>query len=188
MSLFSSVVKSMNLNFGEESVKKAEEKDRASETPVSPHRLEGTPSKSTRAFDRTDLKAGYRLALDPKLAGASKIHGAALIYRNDRSKVSFPVLSGFSVFILLMIILSRPSEVKALAGISWQCIISGHDHILAQVLKKRLPCEVYARSHRFLMRVGQAWRHHVVGERGGRAAGSWSLRPFEHAERRGRAS
>lgn len=38
-------------------------------------------------IERAGLMSRGKHALDPKLAGASKIHGPALIYRNDRLKL-----------------------------------------------------------------------------------------------------
>ena len=51
---------------------------------------ENSPQKQRRqgsTIEHPGLMSRGKYALDPKLAGTSRIHGTALIYRNDRLKV-----------------------------------------------------------------------------------------------------
>eukprot|EP00291_Cryptomonas_curvata_P027225 CAMPEP_0172158730 /NCGR_PEP_ID=MMETSP1050-20130122/4547_1 /TAXON_ID=233186 /ORGANISM="Cryptomonas curvata, Strain CCAP979/52" /LENGTH=201 /DNA_ID=CAMNT_0012828179 /DNA_START=42 /DNA_END=643 /DNA_ORIENTATION=+ len=102
-----SIMKSVGMENAEE-----EAAEKSVEISAPQNDSENLPQKQRRpgyTIERAGLMSKGKYALDPKLAGASKIHGPALIYRND-----------------------RPNEVTALTGISWNRIISGQDHILAQ--------------------------------------------------------
>ena len=84
LSFIENVVNSMHLNFGEESVEKVEDKAQELSAQSDPEKNSSKRQQPGTLIDKRDLKVRYRFALDPKLAGASKIHGPALIYRNDR--------------------------------------------------------------------------------------------------------